>query len=352
MGDVSVSFPLKQRLSLFLNLPLRLPVSPNRAPPPLLPLPLSLLPFFTGSKEYTRLEKEAQESFRQSLHATGADASAATRLTAEEEAAKRLQRLLATLGPPESVRYEASAPHVDDDDSWMEMTPGQLDQLLQAYQTQAAAAQEGRGHGDGGGGGGGADKDEEHIQRGLQDIVAKLGGFVQGTSGLEGVENDAPAGGDGELDFDSDGFIQALQRMVGSLPDDSGAGLGMGLGAAGLEDEEDEEDEDEDEEDAESSAGDSDSVGFARGAAAGSNTDSGNARQRQAMREVMDEQLEAELRDSHVQSGFEKVRRGGGPARRVRFAPLFPSPSSSRLTSAPEPSPGQCRRGAGCRGGD
>jgi hypothetical protein len=250
------------------------------------------------------------------LQVTAGDSSspAISRLTATEEAAQRLQKVLAELGSPESVKYAGKEPIVDDDDSWMEMTPGQLDQLLQAYQAQTAAAAAAA---DGNMG----DKigtdddvrdtrvsdDEDNVQRGLQDLVSKMGSFVKGTSGLEGVEgglgDDAALGGEGEVDFDSDTFVQALQQMLSTF-----GGQERGAAEDDNEGEKDDEDDEDDEEDEEDEGAMDLSNSTERGETQPRQAGRGGAgSHRQAMRAAMDEQLEEELRNTHVQSGFEKV---------------------------------------------
>lgn len=257
------------------------------------------------------MESEARQSFKNSLQVTAGDSTspAVSRLTATEEAAQRLQKVLAELGSPESVKYAAKESIVDDDDSWMEMTPGQLDQLLQAYQAQTVAAAA-TADGDVGGEIGADDDvslardtpagdDEDNVQRGLQDLVSKMGSFVKGTSGLEGVEGglgDDPAlGGEGEVDFDSDVFVQALQQMLSTFGQEQRA----------AEDDSEGEEEDEDGADEE----DEDVMGLSNTTERGETqpNKAGTGSHRQAMREAMDEQLEEELRNTHVQSGFEKV---------------------------------------------
>lgn len=275
-----------------------------------LPL-LSRFPILAGSKEYRRLECEARSKLLAALHASAAEKGLhdVQRLTATERAAQELQALLKTQGDPNAVSFTPSGPIHDDDDAWMDMTPGQLDQLLQAYQAQAAAGEANEDNEDrmdsarGGGDRNGQPMAAEGaVQDGLQSIVAKMSAFVKGASGLEGVEPAAgPLDGDaGDVDVNGDAFLEALQRMLSGA-----AGHTEPDGSEG-EEEEDEVSADEAED------GDDDLDWNLQGRGQEEREEVAGDKAAAAEVAAVDEQLRTELRESAVQSGLERVRQGLG----------------------------------------
>lgn len=220
---------------------------------------------------------------------TGADEDA-LQLTAVEAAAERAYAMLHRITTDfAAYRAEFDGELQDDDDSWMDLTPGDLDKLLEAYQ-QSVVGAEAASHD---GASGHSSTEQNALQAQLASVIDNLQRFTHQESDLDGVE--APAGqqdGHEPVAVTDDELSAAMQRMFTLL-----AGGGQDLGGfdtdgAGHEDGTADGDEDDDDvgldDDDDEDADEFDAAGYE------ANT-------------VIARQMEEELRQSTLASSFERV---------------------------------------------
>ncbi|XP_049523910.1 protein ecdysoneless homolog [Dermacentor silvarum] len=169
-----------------------------------------------GSKLYHILLQRAREYFAQTVFA-GADSESERRGTCSARA--RVSRLLRQLDVNvEKLREESEKLGEPDDEKWMEVTPQDLDRLLEDYSSRGPGEQK---HKDTAS----THKDEETLGK---TIAESLDRFVRHVSDYEGAEvpsnavakdksqpseANSQAKGDG-IDFDPDRFVEALGAIL------------------------------------------------------------------------------------------------------------------------------------------
>ncbi|XP_032805421.2 protein ecdysoneless homolog isoform X1 [Petromyzon marinus] len=263
-----------------------------------------------GSRRYRELLQAAETYFTQSLSEPASD-----EVQPGEEVLLVLREV--TLSEEELRHKEETLPP-DDDDSWMDLTPDQLDHMLEEKEASCKRMN--------GRGGARERKQKERKEvpgeepRGedsydLSAVASSMKAFISKVSSLEGaelprLEDERP------VRLDVDAFMAALHKLTGPVMNEEGADRsGSDDGASDDDDDDDDDDLDwddcDDGDDAEEWEGDD---GGAGGGVTGLNDLKG-------LRDYM-EQMDRELAATNVGKSFERQppaqqqRRGtvGGPA--------------------------------------
>ncbi|XP_058666644.1 protein ecdysoneless homolog [Ammospiza caudacuta] len=217
-----------------------------------------------GSAKYMELLHMAEDHFQQSV----AVPESCDEVSPGDEILALLQTTPIDL---KELEREAACLPAEDDDSWLDMTPGALDQMLKETRNESLPS-----------------PNEEEQNYGLETVAESMKAFVSKVSTQEGAE--MPWSSDeSQVTFDVDSFTKALDRILG----------------ADLE-ELDSDDVDEEEE-------------FGFSAEDDEELDAGNGRQEQkvspeelvgSLKAYMEE-MDRELAQSNVGKSFSSHKRGG-----------------------------------------
>ncbi|XP_071985729.1 protein ecdysoneless homolog isoform X3 [Engystomops pustulosus] len=147
-----------------------------------------------GSAQYCELMKKAEIYFQQSVDKPNS--------STDQSPGKEVLQLLSTMtvDMEELKKEEADLPP-DEDDSWLDLTPDKLEQILQkACGSKDTAA-------------------ESEEQYNLSDVTDSMKAFITKVSSHEGAElpwNPAEA----PITFDVDSFTSALEKILGPNPEE------------------------------------------------------------------------------------------------------------------------------------
>ncbi|XP_064418752.1 protein ecdysoneless homolog [Latimeria chalumnae] len=150
-----------------------------------------------GSAKYKELLETAMLYFQQSVHKPNSSAAAGP----GEEIYQLLQSLPCNM---EKLRKEEDSLPLEDDDSWLEISPQELDQMLEEVSSNKEPKSTGKEEGD--------DYD-------LTEVSESMKAFISKVSTHEGAE--APwSSSDAQVTFDVNSFTSAIERILGVSSDE------------------------------------------------------------------------------------------------------------------------------------
>ncbi|XP_069836613.1 protein ecdysoneless homolog isoform X2 [Dendropsophus ebraccatus] len=147
-----------------------------------------------GSAQYCELMKKAEIYFQQSVFRPNSSAN----LSPDEEVLRLLNTLTVNM---DELKKEEALLSPDEDDSWLDLSPEKLEQILQ----NAAGSKE--------------HTAENKEQYNLSEVTDSMKAFITKVSSHEGAEvpwNSAEA----PITFDVDSFTSALEKILGPNPEE------------------------------------------------------------------------------------------------------------------------------------